>query len=201
MIPPNSQEQQQPYLMSTSASDPTLIQEPEQQEFSTSQHTLVDNESIEQTDYPVSQLDLSGDDGERPPLLHAHPAKVELPTQLRSLHHLPKCEMISIIKEWMPEIAMLAFSILLFTAIIVLLWQYDNHPMPSWSFHLNMNSVVAILSTILRSCLFMIIAQGCSMPLDILCSANESNYSNKSTEVELAYSSSSSSASRILRSS
>ena len=159
MASPNSREQQS-YLMPTSTSDPTLIQEPEQHEHASSQHTLVDNESIEQSGYPVSQLDLNGDDGERPSLLHAHPAKVELPTQLRSLHHSPKCEMISIIKEWTPEIAMLAFSILLFTAIIILLWQYDNHPMPSWSFHLNMNSVVAILSTILRSCLFMIIAQG-----------------------------------------
>ena len=52
-----------------STSTPTLIQEPEQHEYSSSQRTLVDNESTEQGD-SLSQLDLSEDDGERPPLFH-----------------------------------------------------------------------------------------------------------------------------------
>jgi hypothetical protein len=170
--------------MSTSIT--TLIQEPEQHEHSNSQRTLVDNESIEQDDYPLSQLYLSEDDGGRPPFLHVHLAKVEL--------------LIQTIKKWWLEISMLALSILLFTAIVILLKLYDNHPVPSWSFHLNVNSMVAILSTLLRSCLFMILAQGLFNTTGHLSrSADQSNYSNKSTEVELAYSSSSSSASTILR--
>jgi uncharacterized protein DUF3176 len=180
MTPLNSQEQRS-CPMSTST--PTLIQEPEH-EHASSQRTLVDNESIEQGALP--QLDLSEDDGKGPPLLHVHPAKVEL--------------LIQIIKEWWSEIAMLALSILLFTVIVILLKLYDNHPMPSWGFHLNVNSMVAIISTLLRSCLFTILAQGLFNTTGHLSrSADESNYSNKSTEVELAYSSSSSSASTILR--
>jgi hypothetical protein len=184
MTPLNSQEQQS-CPMSTST--PTLIQEPtayEQHEHSSSQRTLVGNESIEQGDYPLPQLDLSED--KRPPLLHFLLAKVEM--------------LIRIIKKWWSEIAMLALSILLFIAIVILLKLYDNHPMPSWSFHLNVNSMVAILSTLLRSCLFMILAQGLFNATGHLSrSADESNYSNKSTEVELAYSPSSPSASTILR--
>ena len=135
----NSQEQR-------SISTPILIQGPQRYENSSgSQDTLVDNESIEQGDHPFSQL--------RPPLLHVRPAKVEQ-------HHSPKSKNKSILKEWSSEMAMLALSILLFTAIVILLRQSDNHPMPSWSFHLNVNSMVAILSTLLRSSLFMILEQG-----------------------------------------
>ena len=149
---------------------------------SSSQRTLVYNESVEQGDHSLSQLDLV------PPLSHFYP-------ELQSLKSKTKL----ILKGWWLEIAMLASSILLFTAIVIILQIYDNHPTPSWSFHLNVNSLVAFLSTFLRSSLFMILGQGLfditghlSRPTD------ESIYSNKSTEVELAYSPSSSSASAIL---
>jgi hypothetical protein len=110
--------------MSTST---PIIQEPDQHEHSSgSQHTLVEDESVEQGDHPLSQLDLSEDDGERPPLLHVHVhlAKAEQ-------HHSPKSKKKSILKEWRLEIAMSALSIWLFTAIVFLLKQYDMHPMPS----------------------------------------------------------------------
>src|ERR1700685_3838882 len=55
---------------------------------------------------------------------------------------------------------MLALSIMLFTAIVIILKESDNHPMLSWSFRINVNSMVAILSTLLRSSLFMILEQG-----------------------------------------
>ena len=152
VIPLHIQEKPLPSLP-TSTSTP-IIQEPDQHERSSgSQHTLVDDESIEEGDHPLSQLDLSEDNGERPPVVHVHPAKVEQ-------QHSLKCKMKSIFKEWWLEIAMSALSIWLFTAIIFLLTQYDKHPVPSWSFHLNVNSLVAILSTFLRSTLFMILAQG-----------------------------------------
>jgi hypothetical protein len=159
-MPPHIQEQQLP---SFPTSTPTpIIQEPDQHEHSSgSQHTLVDDESIEQGDHPLSQLDLSEDDGERPSVLHVHPAQVKQQDSR-------KCKKKSILKEWRLEIAMSALSILLSTAIVFLLKQYDKHPMPSWSFHLNVNSLVAILSTFLRSCLFMILAQGLFNIADIL---------------------------------
>ena len=195
MTPLNCQEQQSsPMLNST----PTVIQEPEQQEYSSSQRTLVDNGFVEQGDH-LSQPGLSEDDGERPPLLHVCP-EAKLPIQQQG--HSPKSKRKSILKEWWLEIALLIFSIWLFLAIVILLTQYDKQPMPSWSFHLNLNSMVAILSTLLRSSLFMILGQGLYNTTGHLrCSTDESNYSNKSTEVELAYSSSSSPAFTLLRSS
>ena len=180
----------------SASTTPTLIQEPEQSEYSSNQRTLDNN----QHDHLLPQLGLSEDDGERPPLLHIHPAEVELPIQQ---HHSPKSKKKSILREWWSEIAMSAFSILLMFAIATLLYKYRDRPAPSWSFHLNMNSTVAILSTFLRSSLFMILGRGLfqyNWTSFITRSADESNDSNKSTEVELAYPSPSSSASTILRS-
>ena len=161
MPDPKQLQEQQSSPMSTST--PTFHEEPaEQDKYSSSQHTLVDNESAEQGDYPLSQLDSSENDGERPPLPHVRPAscKVELP--VKQQHHSLKSTkiLIFIFKEWLLEISLLVFSILLFTAIVLLLKKYDHQPMPFWSFHLNVNSMVAILSTFLRSSLVMITAQG-----------------------------------------
>jgi hypothetical protein len=83
MMPLHVQEQQLPSFP-TSTSTPIIIQEPDQHEHSSgSQHTLVDDEFVEQGDHPLSQLDLSEDDGERPPLLYVGLANVEQ-------HHSPK---------------------------------------------------------------------------------------------------------------
>ena len=92
MMPLHVQEQELPYFP-TSTSTPIIIQEPDQHEHSSgSQHTLVDDEFVEQGDHPLSQLDLSEDDGERPPLLYVGLAKVEQ-------HHSPKSKKKSILKE------------------------------------------------------------------------------------------------------
>ena len=140
----------------SASTTPTLTQEPEQHEYPSSQRTL-DNESVDQGDHLLLQLGLREDDGERPPLLYALPAEVELPIKQ---HHPPKSKKKSILREWWSEIAMSAFSIFLFLAIVSLLGTYNNQPAPSWSFHLNVNSMVAILSTLLRSSLLMILGQG-----------------------------------------
>jgi hypothetical protein len=156
--PKQLQEQQSSPI---SASTPTFPEEPaEQDKYSSSQCTLVDNESAEQGDYPLSQLDSRENNGERPSLPHIRPAscKVELPAQQQ--YHSLKSTKESIFREWLLEISLLVFSILLFATIVLLLKKYDHQPMPSWSFHLNVNSMVSILSTFLRSSLFMITAQG-----------------------------------------
>ena len=106
----------------------------------------------------LSQLDLNEDDVERPPLLHVHRLR---PAKAVEQHHSPKSKMKLILKEWSLEIAMSALSIMLFTVIVILLKHYDKQPTSSWSFYqLNVNSMVAILSTLLRSFLFMILEQG-----------------------------------------
>jgi hypothetical protein len=83
VAPLNSQEQRSSSCSTIlSTSTPTLIQEPEEHECSSNQHQVGNNESADQGDHSLSQLDLSEDDGETPPILHAHirPAKpVELP--------------------------------------------------------------------------------------------------------------------------
>jgi Protein of unknown function (DUF3176) len=148
-VSPLDGQEQWPSTMSTST--PALIQEPADQyeHASSSQRTLVYNESVEQGDHPLSQLDLCKDGGERPPLFHFYPDKQSLKSKTKL-----------ILKGWWLEIAMLASSIFLFIAIVIILQIYENHPTPSWGFHLNVNSLVAFLSTFLRSSLFMILGQG-----------------------------------------
>jgi uncharacterized protein DUF3176 len=161
--PLNSQEQRSSSC-SVSTSTPALIQEPEQHEYSSSQ-CQIGNESADQS-HLRTILDLSEDDSETPPLLHVHvrPAKsVELPNTTFQQHHSPnnKSKTKSIFKEWWSEIGMLVLSMVLPFAIIILLKKYDNHPVPSWAFSwLNVNSMVAILSTLMRSCLFIVLEQG-----------------------------------------
>jgi Protein of unknown function (DUF3176) len=186
-VSPLDSQEQWPSPMPTST--PALIQEPDQHEHTdSSQHTLVYNESVEQDGHPLSQLDLCKDGGERPPLFHFYPDKQSLKSKTKL-----------ILKGWWLEIVMLTLSILLFIAIVIILQKYDKRPMPSWSFNLNVNSLVAFLSTFLRSSLFMILGQGLlNITGHLSRPANESIYSNKSTEVDLAYSSSPSSASTIL---
>ncbi|KAJ8113871.1 hypothetical protein OPT61_g4102 [Boeremia exigua] len=64
-----------------------------------------------------------------------------------------------IFRAWGFEIATIILAGGLMVAIAVLLASYDGKPTPDWGVNLNLNALLALLSTILRAALVIIIAQ------------------------------------------
>jgi Protein of unknown function (DUF3176) len=63
-------------------------------------------------------------------------------------------------EAWSGEFFSLILAMTFFISIIILLREYDKHLIPSWKFHLSLNSLVAILATLLRSSLTTILEEG-----------------------------------------
>ncbi|KAK7216203.1 hypothetical protein V2G26_004206 [Clonostachys chloroleuca] len=66
------------------------------------------------------------------------------------------------VRAWAPELIWTLLSIMVFIALVVTLRQYDERPVPEWSFGLTLNTVVAFLSTICRSMTVVPIGEGLS---------------------------------------
>jgi hypothetical protein len=64
-----------------------------------------------------------------------------------------------IFRVWLWEILSAVVAICLIIAIAVLLASYDKRPVPNWGAYLNFNALLALLSTILRAMLVVIITQ------------------------------------------
>ncbi|KAK1676500.1 hypothetical protein BDP55DRAFT_105180 [Colletotrichum godetiae] len=61
-----------------------------------------------------------------------------------------------ILKAWMPELRVLLLSICLFAAIIITLGAYHGKPPPQYDYNVNINAIVAVLSTVLRATLLFV---------------------------------------------
>jgi hypothetical protein len=77
-----------------------------------------------------------------------------------------------IFRTWGWETLSIALAIGLLAAISALLVSYDGKPAPDWGTHLNFNALLALLSTILRAMLVVIVSQ-------IICQQKWVWYSNK----------------------
>ncbi|ORY63262.1 uncharacterized protein BCR38DRAFT_436349 [Pseudomassariella vexata] len=64
-----------------------------------------------------------------------------------------------ILRSWIPEITSFLGSLLLLVAIVVVLRAYDGIPQPEWATGINLNSLIAILSTICRATMLVVIAE------------------------------------------
>lgn len=47
-------------------------------------------------------------------------------------------------------------------AIVVTLYPYNSHPMPQWPYHLSINTLIAIYTTVLKATMLMVTAEGLS---------------------------------------
>ncbi|VUC23507.1 unnamed protein product [Clonostachys rosea] len=56
-----------------------------------------------------------------------------------------------VLKAWYPELLWVAFDIALLVALIIILAEFNDKPMPKWKLGLTLNTVVAILSTVSRA--------------------------------------------------
>ncbi|KAJ4991866.1 hypothetical protein SVAN01_02716 [Stagonosporopsis vannaccii] len=64
-----------------------------------------------------------------------------------------------VFRAWAFEIATVILAAGLIVAIAVLLASYDGIPTPDWGVHINLNALLALLSTILRAALVVLVAQ------------------------------------------
>lgn len=63
---------------------------------------------------------------------------------------------------WLPEILGWIISLLCMVAIIVVLNQFDNRPLPVWSYGITLNTVISILATIAKIAFMLPITEGIS---------------------------------------
>ncbi|KAH7018012.1 uncharacterized protein B0I36DRAFT_335165 [Microdochium trichocladiopsis] len=61
--------------------------------------------------------------------------------------------------EWMWEIITLVLMFLLLWAVAILLTMYNGKPVPDWGRYINLNTVLALLSTVFRAGLVVVITQ------------------------------------------
>lgn len=61
---------------------------------------------------------------------------------------------------WWQELVLSAYALSLFIAITAILSCFNKRTQPSWTFGLNLNTLIALLATFLRSGLGMIVEQG-----------------------------------------
>lgn len=97
-----------------------------------------------------------------------HQAKGNDEEYLGSSHKGPRP---SILRSWWLEGLAIAISLLLLAAIVVVLFRYDGKEQPDWPYWINLNTIVATLSTILRAQLLLVAAEGLRLQLSSICLA------------------------------
>lgn len=95
-------------------------------------------------------------------------AKVNDEEYLGSSHNL-KGPGPSILRSWWLEGLAIAISLLLLAAIVVVLFRFDGKEQPGWPYWINLNTIVATLSTILRAQLLLVAAEGLCYQLFSIC--------------------------------
>lgn len=86
--------------------------------------------------------------------------------QRETIRDMPKQS--SSLYSWGKEIGSIITSIAFLVAIITTLVKYNNETQPVWRYSINLNSVIAIFSTVLRASMLAVIEEG---DLPILSSA------------------------------
>ncbi|KAJ3495685.1 hypothetical protein NLG97_g3217 [Lecanicillium saksenae] len=64
----------------------------------------------------------------------------------------------SLFKLWVLELICFFFAAATVLVICVVLWHYNGRPLPDWPYGLSVNTLLSILSTVLRACLLAVLA-------------------------------------------
>jgi hypothetical protein len=67
---------------------------------------------------------------------------------------------LSMLRIWWKEWALIAFVVGIMITITSILSIYDQQPQPKWNISLNLNTVIALLATLLRSSLVTVVEEG-----------------------------------------
>jgi hypothetical protein len=66
----------------------------------------------------------------------------------------------ALLKTWWFELASLTVAMAALIAIAITLAEYNNKEQPTWKFSLNLNTLIAILATLLRACMVVVAEEG-----------------------------------------
>lgn len=69
-----------------------------------------------------------------------------------------------LLKTWWIEIVSLLIATAALIAIVVTLAKYDGQEQPAWSYAINLNTLIAILATLLRACMVIVAEEGVKLP-------------------------------------
>ena len=67
---------------------------------------------------------------------------------------------LSLLTTWWTETASLVIATAAFIAIIVTMVEYNGKEQPAWKYAINLNILIAILSTLLRACMVIVTEEG-----------------------------------------
>jgi hypothetical protein len=85
------------------------------------------------------------------PSTSIHSPETTTKTQHRSL---------ALLKTWWFELASLTVAMAALVAIAITLAQYNKKEQPAWRYSLNLNTLIAILATLLRACMVVVAEEG-----------------------------------------
>jgi hypothetical protein len=66
----------------------------------------------------------------------------------------------ALLTTWWFEAVSLALAMAALTAIVVLMAEYHDKQQPEWKYRINLNTVIAILSTLMRACMIVVAEEG-----------------------------------------
>jgi len=66
----------------------------------------------------------------------------------------------ALLTTWWFEIASLMIAIAALVAIVVTMAKFDKREQPAWKYAINLNTLIAILSTLLRACMVVAVEEG-----------------------------------------
>jgi predicted component of type VI protein secretion system len=61
---------------------------------------------------------------------------------------------------WWLEAVSLALAIAALSAIVGIMAEYHDKQQPEWKYRINLNTVIAILSTLMRACVVVVAEEG-----------------------------------------
>ena len=74
-----------------------------------------------------------------------------------------KGKRLSLLTTWWPEIVSLAIAMTALFAIMIVMIKYNMKEQPDWKHAINLTTMVAILSTLLRACVALVVEEGKSL--------------------------------------
>jgi hypothetical protein len=66
----------------------------------------------------------------------------------------------ALLMTWWVEITFLMVAIAALVAIVVTMAEHDRKEQPAWRYTINLNTLIAILSTLLRACMVFVVEEG-----------------------------------------
>jgi len=84
----------------------------------------------------------------------------DAPSKTVSTQMRQKWRRLRSLKTWGEELALVIVAVTILAVIISILLHYNGETAPTWKFGLNLNTIVAVLATALRSSLVVVAEEG-----------------------------------------